>query len=100
MEKYPTLHVYSLNVDQDHVHIQIEIPPNIPISIVVQKIKQASSIHLTKQFSFIRKMYIDGGIWSVGYFSSTIGLNERIIKQYIENQGKVDLPQHPNFEFS
>jgi len=100
LEKYPTLHVYSLNVDQDHVHIQIEIPPNIPISIVVQKIKQASSIHLTKQFNFIRKMYIDGGIWSVGYFSSTIGLNERVIKQYIENQGKVDLPQHPNFEFS
>ena len=35
-------------------------------------------------------MYIDGSIWSVGYFVSTIGLNEEAIKKYIANQGKAD----------
>jgi putative transposase len=99
LEKYPTLYVYALNVSCDHVHIQIEIPPNIPICFVVKIIKQNSSIHLRKRFNFIRKMYLEKGIWSVGYFSSTIGLNEKIIRQYIENQGKIDLPRDLNFEF-
>jgi len=92
--------MHAINVDNDHVHLQIEIPPSIPISIVVKSLKQNSSIILKKKFGFIRNMYIDGNIWSVGYFSSTIGLNEKQIKKYIENQGLCDLPRKPNFEFS
>ena len=45
-------------------------------------------------------MYLEGSIWSVGYFSSTIGLNEEHIKKYIEYQGKMDRPQQAGFEFS
>jgi REP element-mobilizing transposase RayT len=45
-------------------------------------------------------MYIDGNIWSVGYFSSTLGLNEEIIKRYIEQQGVKDTPQQAHLEFS
>jgi hypothetical protein len=37
-------------------------------------------------------MYLDGGIWSVGYFSSTNGLNDEIVRRYIENQGRRDYP--------
>ena len=33
------------------------------------------------------------GIWSDGYFVSTVGLNEKVVKQYIENQGKEDTGQ-------
>ena len=36
-------------------------------------------------------MYLDGSIWSVGYFVSTVGLNEESIKKYIANQGRKDL---------
>ena len=35
-------------------------------------------------------MYLDGSIWSVGYFVSTVGLDEAMIKRYIENQGRKD----------
>lgn len=99
LEKYPTLHVWAVNIDNDHIHMQIEIPPNVPVCNVVQRIKQISSIHLKKKFKFIDRMYIENNIWSVGYFSSTVGLNEQQIKKYIDNQGKVDLPQQPGFEF-
>jgi len=99
LEKYPTLHIYTINIDNDHVHLQIEIPPNIPICKVIQRIKQLSSIYLKKRFNFINKMYLENNIWSVGYFSSTIGLNDKQIRKYIDNQGKVDLPQQPGFEF-
>ena len=99
LEKHPTLFVRAINVDNDHIHLQIEIPPNIPVCKVVQLIKQTSSIHLKKKFKFIDKMYLESNIWSVGYFSSTIGLNDKQIKKYIDNQGKVDLPKQAGFEF-
>ena len=94
VKKYPTLFIYEANTDLDHVHIQIEIPPNIAISDAVQKLKSNSSIHLKKKFKFIREMYLEkDGIWSVGYFSSTVGLNEEQVKKYIAWQSKKDKPQ-------
>jgi len=100
VEKYPTLHIESVNTDIDHIHLQIEIPPNISVAVAVKTLKARSSIELKKKFRFIREMYIDGNIWSVGYFSSTIGLNEEQIKKYIEYQGRQDLPKQPSFDFS
>src|SRR3989344_4419865 len=100
VKKYPALYFHAINTDNDHIHLQIEIPPNISVAVVVQKLKIESSIHLKKKFKFIREMYIDGNIWSAGYFSSTLGLNENLIKRYILHQGKKDLPQHPRLGFS
>ena len=91
-EQYPTLHIHAVNVDNDHVHFQIEIPPNIRVSKAVQVLKVNSSKKLRRQFKFIDKMYLEPGIWSVGYFSSTIGINEQTIKKYIEEQGRKDYP--------
>jgi len=82
------------NSDADHVHIQIEIPPNISISDAVQKLKGASSLAIRKKFKFIREMYLEkDGIWSVGYFVSSVGLNEQQVKRYIEWQNKKEKPQ-------
>ena len=100
LEKYPTVFIRSLNTDNDHIHIQIEIPPNITISSAVQKLKQNSSIDVRKKHRFVREMYLENSIWSVGYFSSTIGLNEEQIQKYIEWQGRRELPEQAGFEFS
>lgn len=89
-KKYPTLFIFAFNTEDDHVHLQIEIPPNLSIAAVVQRLKSESSQYLKKRFKFIRDMYLDGSIWSVGYFVSTIGLNEETIKKYIANQGRKD----------
>lgn len=98
--KYPTLYFHTINTDDDHVHIQIEIAPSMSISDAVKILKSHSSFALKKKFKFIRNMYDDGGIWSVGYFSSTIGLNESQIKKYIEWQNKKEVPHQPSFDFS
>lgn len=85
--KYPTLSILTWKADGDHIHLQMEIPPNITVSEAVKQLKSRSSQRLRKKFKFIREMYIDDeGIWSVGYFSSTIGLNEELIRKYIEHQ--------------
>lgn len=88
-KKYPTLFIHAVNTDEDHVHLQMEIPPSIAIADAVQKLKGTSSMALKKQFKFIREMYLEkDGIWSVGYFVSSVGLNEASIKRYIEWQDK------------
>ncbi len=89
-KRYPTLFIHSFNTNEDHVHLQIEIPPSLSIAAVVQRLKSESSAHLKRKFKFIREMYLDGSIWSVGYFVSTVGLNEKMIKAYIANQGRKD----------
>ena len=99
-KKYPTLHIHSFNTNDDHVHLQIEIPPNLSVAAVVGRLKSESSAILKKQFKFIRDMYLDGSNWSVGYFVSTVGLNEEMIKKYIANQGKKDYGTTGRFRFS
>lgn len=94
IKKYPTLHLETMNTDEDHVHLQLEIPPNIAVSDAVRALKAESSHHIRKNFKFIKKMYLEkDGIWNVGYFVSSIGINEQRIKRYIEWQGKKEKPQ-------
>ncbi len=95
IKKYPVLWIDKVNTDKDHVHLMLEVPPNVTVSDAVSKLKSESSRHLQKKFKFIREMYIEkDGIWSTGYFSSTIGLNEAQIRKYIDWQGKQDVPRN------
>ncbi len=100
LKKYPKLHLVAVNTDRDHVHLQIEIAPDISVSLAMKRIKGYTSIFLKKRFPFIRRIYLDEGVWSVGYFSSTIGLNEDLVKKYIAYQGKRDRPQTLRLGFS
>ncbi len=94
---YPTVKILALNTDEDHVHLQIEIPPNIAVAKVVQLLKQNSSREIRKKYAYIRRMYLEDSVWAVGYYSSTVGLNEEKIRKYIEHQGQEELPQEVSF---
>ena len=100
IKRNPDLWIDTINTGEDHVHIQIEIPPNTAVSDVVRELKKASSKEIKKKFKFIREMYVNGRIWSVGYFSSTIGLNEEQIRKYIKHQDKKERPEQESFLFS
>ena len=61
---------------------------------VVGIIKQNTAKELKQKFPFIKQVYWGtDSVWSESYFVSTVGVNEKVIKQYIENQGKKDLGQ-------
>lgn len=83
-----------MNHDVDHIHLHLSIPPKRKVSDVVRTIKLISGRLLKRKFEYMRKAYwgVDG-IWSDGYFVSTIGINEKVIKQYIERQGQEDAGQ-------
>jgi putative transposase len=97
---YPTLHMVKVNTAEDHVHLILEIAPHVSVAAMVQKLKSHSSLELKCAFKYIREMDDGSGIWSVGYFASTIGLNEKIIEQYITNQDKHDRPKTISLESS
>ncbi len=70
------------------------VPPKYSVSNVVVTIKKNISESLRKKFSFLKKIYWDGrGVWGKGYFVLTAGINEEMIKKYVEMQGKEDTGQ-------
>lgn len=97
---YPTLHIAKLNIQEDHVHLLAEIAPSVSIAAMVQKLKAHSSNELKRTFKFIKEMDDGSGVWSVGYFVSSIGLNEQMIERYVENQNKYDRPKNARLGFS
>ena len=91
---YPELIVKEVNTDLDHVHILISIPPQIAVGEVVRIIKANTARELNLKFPFLRKVYWGTrSIWSAGYFASTVGINEDIIRRYIQRQGEEDAGQ-------
>lgn len=97
---YPTLHIAKVNTGEDHVHLLMEVAPSVSIAAMVQKLKSHASLELKRKFKFIREMDDGSGIWSIGYFVSTIGLNEKMIERYIANQDKQDRPKNARLGFS
>ena len=91
---YPEIDILKINHDVDHIHVLVVIPPKFSVSQVVRIIKSNTSKDLKKKFPFLKDVYWGtDGIWSDGYFVSTVGINETIIARYIENQGKEDSGQ-------
>jgi len=88
---YPDIRIYNAKTDKDHMHFLVSIPPRFSVSKVINLVKSNTGRAVREKFPFLKNVYWgDDGIWSGGYFVSTIGLNEDMIKRYIEMQGAED----------
>ena len=93
-EHYPMIRFKTINHDKDHLHLLISIPPTVAVGKIVGIIKQNTSRALKQKFPFLKEVYWGtDAVWSEGYFVRTIGVNEQVIKAYIQNQGKSDAGQ-------
>ena len=93
-KRYPEIEYIERNIQPDHVHIVVNFPPKYSIAQVVQIMKQNTGKALRDRFEFLRERYYGrGGIWSAGYFVSTVGLDEETIKRYVRYQEQEDLGQ-------
>lgn len=91
---HPDWEIVLIGFGEEHVHLSIEFPPRYAGSYVIETIKKNTSREMKKKFKFLREAYWDGGgMWSVGYFFSTVGVNEKIIRNYIEHQRREDSGQ-------
>jgi putative transposase len=74
------------HVSADHVHLVLSIPPKLAVSQVVGTIKGRVAIRIFKEMPDMRKKYWGRKFWTRGYFVSTVGVDERIIRKYVQNQ--------------
>jgi len=93
--RHPEIEIYEANTDKDHIHLLVSVAPRMALSEAVRILKCNSARMMLRKFPFLKKTYwgTEDGIWSVGYFVSTVGVNEETIRKYIELQGQDDSGQ-------
>ena len=90
-EHYPQIKIQEFNHDEDHVHIFMWIPSQMSVGSAIRVLKANMSRGLKQKFGYLRKIYWGtDGIWSEGYFVSTVGINEETIRRYFKLQGSQD----------
>ena len=79
---------------RDHLHLVMKIPPRYSRSDVIAQLKAESASKMRKKYDWLKKVYWKENIvWSPGFFLSTVGVNEKVIKEYVRWQGKQDSGQ-------
>jgi putative transposase len=74
----------------DHVHMLLSVPPKYAVSQVVGFIKGKSAIHIARVFCGRRQNFTGQHFWARGYYVSTVGKDEAVVRKYIQNQQKED----------
>lgn len=93
----------EMNVQIDHVHLVLSIPPKVSVSEFMGIMKGKLAIKLFKSYPDLKKKpYWGNHFWARGYFVNTIGLDEEMIKKYVkyqEQEEKKEEAQLRMFEF-
>jgi putative transposase len=94
LRSLPGCELLEVNVQVDHVHMLLLIPPKYAVSKVIGRLKQFTAKHLREKFAWLDKVYWKERIvWSPGYFVATVGLDEQQITEYVKWQGTQDSGQ-------
>lgn len=74
----------------DHVHMMISIPPKYAVAQFVGFIKGKSAIHIARRYAEVKRNFVGQHFWARGYFVSTVGRDEEVIRDYIRHQEHED----------
>ena len=79
--------VMELNVQVDHIHLVVSIPPKISVSRYMGTVKGKIAIKMFKSYPTLKKKpYWGNHFWARGYFVNTVGINEDMIRRYVKYQ--------------
>ncbi len=94
LETMPGCEIVKCNIQVDHIHVIMVIPPKYAVSDVVGRMKGMTASRLRKKFAWLAKAYWKENVmWSTGYFVSTIGIEEERVMKYLEWQERQDSGQ-------
>ena len=88
--EWKKLEVLEMNVQEDHVHLLLSIPPKFSVSEVVGFLNGKSAIKIFDRHLELKKRYWGRHFWAKGYCVSTVGLDETRIRQYVKWQKEKD----------
>jgi putative transposase len=92
------IEILSGVVSKDHVHVHLEYPPKLSISMIVKQLKGRSSSLLQKEYPHLRKRYWGQRFWSKGFGAwSTGNITDKMVKQYLEHHRKPNDLTSDNF---
>ena len=78
--------VLELNIQSDHVHLVVSIPPKYAVSEFMGYLKDRMALRLFQQYESLGRRYWGRHLWARGYCVSTIGLDEEKIRKYVQWQ--------------
>lgn len=78
--------IIELSIEDDHIHLCLLASPRDSISYIMQILKGKSSAWLKKKIKRKHGLYARHSLWARGYFVSTIGIDEHIIRRYVKHQ--------------
>jgi putative transposase len=94
IDEMPGCEVIEYNIQVDHIHMVMLIPPKYAVSDVIKRLKGVTARRLREKMEWLKKVYWkEGVVWSPGYFVSTVGLNEKMIIEYVKWQERQDSGQ-------
>jgi len=74
----PKCEIAEQNIQVDHIHLLMVIPPKYAVSEVIGQMKKNTTSRLRKKFAWLEKVYWkELAVWSPGYLVSTVGLDEK-----------------------
>lgn len=85
--------VLELNVQRDHVHLVLSLPPKYAVSDFTGYLKGKLAMRLFQRYERLGKRYWGRHLWSRGYCVSTVGLNEDQIRKYVRWQERKEREQ-------
>ena len=88
--EYKQVKVIEGTACADHIHICLSIPPKYSVSTIVGYLKGKSTMIVFERYSILRRNFRGHHFWARGYYVSTVGLDERKVRQYIKNQQERD----------
>ena len=71
---------------RDHVHMLMSIPPKYSVAQVVGYLKGKSAIYIARTFMGKSRNFTGESFWARGYFVSTVGRDEKAIREHIQKQ--------------
>jgi len=99
LKQLPGCEIVEQNIQVDHLHTVMIIPPRYAVSDVVGRLKAQTASLLRKKFPWLSETYWkESLVWSPGYFVSTVGIDEAKIIKYVRWQERQDSGQ-TKFEF-
>lgn len=93
--KYKHWDIIEMSIQDDHVHLVLSASPRASVSFIMQVIKGKDSAWMKKKIKRTHGLYEQKSLWARGYFVSTIGMDETIIRRYFRHQhhhNQVDQP--------
>ena len=79
--------IVELNIQKDHVHLLIKVPPKVSISALMGTLKGKSAIRVFSKFPELKQRpYWGNHFWAEGYCVDTVGLDSEMIQKYVKYQ--------------